>query len=318
MEALRISMNVPHDAVRVCPSCGAQVLRTHRHLGDRIVSLLMAVHRYRCTAPACAWEGVISVRDEAATRGEAALRAWVVRILWMLLGIAIALAGVGGLRWMRAPPAPKPVPVAAAAPASVALPVPVEMGESFDGIELPEGDLRTPPAPVDLTLRRACAWGVPGRNPYKGTVTDALAGAGLPDDVVRKIDAMVERKFVSDRVEIRRGAIQTTSGRRQFEPNITAMGFGKTLCFGTKVNFRPGHVEYADLYEATDTHGTRFSVMVPYVCGNVAVLAERAERTPDNGRGIPEPGTLACVAAAGLAWLASRRRPARARHGERP
>jgi hypothetical protein len=112
---------------------------------------------------------------------------------------------------------------------------------------------------------------------------------------------MVERGLVSDRVEIRRDSIRTVSGKRRFDPTLVAMGFGNTLCFGTRVNFQPGHVERADLYDATDAAGTNFAVMVPYVCGNVSVLAERAER-PDqgggNGRSVPEPGTLASVVAA--------------------
>ncbi len=184
-------------------------------------------------------------------------------------------------------------------PASLSL---VSPGESFDGFTLPPDDERLTRNATELSMRRGCAWGAPGRTPYKGTVRQALAGAGLPQEVVNKIDLMVERKMVSDRVTITRDAIQAVNSKRRFEPTISAMGFGKTLCFGTRVNFPAGHVEVADLYEATDGEGAKFSVMVPYVCGNVSVLAARAERaaTPPGGsiRSIPEPGTLASLAAA--------------------
>jgi hypothetical protein len=65
---------------------------------------------------------------------------------------------------------------------------------------------------------------------------------------------------------------------REFDPKRVAMTFGRTLCVNTRVNFQPGHVERADLFEATDSLGNNYSVMVPYVCGNVSVLGERAER----------------------------------------
>jgi hypothetical protein len=50
------------------------------------------------------------------------------------------------------------------------------------------------------------------------------------------------------------------------------MTYGKTLCLNSRVHFVPGHVERADLYEVTDTRAVTYSVMVPYVCGNISVL----------------------------------------------
>ncbi len=89
---------------------------------------------------------------------------------------------------------------------------------------------------------------------------------------------MVSLGIVSDQVVITNDSIRAVRQPRRFDSKIVAMGFGSTLCFGTRVNFEPGHVEFADLYDATDSKGNNFAVMVPYVCGNVAVLAERAER----------------------------------------
>jgi hypothetical protein len=109
-------------------------------------------------------------------------------------------------------------------------------------------------------------------------VTQALQAARLPEEVVRKIDVMVSLGIVSDQVVISRDSIRAVRAPREFDSKIVAMGFANTLCFGTRVNFQPGHFELADLYDATDGKGNNYSVMIPYVCGNVSVLAERAER----------------------------------------
>jgi hypothetical protein len=186
------------------------------------------------------------------------------------------------------------------------------LGESFDGSPLATSMPSTPDNPTPLERRNACLWGVPGRNPYKGTPRQVLTGANLPPDVVRKLDTMIERRRVSGRVEISNGAIWSDNGRRRFDSNVTAMGFGKTLCFNTRVNFPAGHVEVADLYETTDDSGAKYSVMVPYVCGNVAVLAERAERaeSPPVYTSVPEPETWACLLAGlgAMAWAMRRHR----------
>jgi len=171
----------------------------------------------------------------------------------------------------------------------------VPSGESYDGFDLAQDEVSKALAGAGLSVRQGCAWGVPGRSPYKGSVKQALVAARLPEEVVSKIDSMVAHGTVSDRVEIRRDSIRTVSGKRHFDTKIVAMGFGQTLCFATQVNFRPGHVEVADLYDAKDATGTNYAVMIPYVCGNVSVLAERAERPEAEavsaaGSAIPDPG----------------------------
>jgi hypothetical protein len=149
-------------------------------------------------------------------------------------------------------------------------------------------------------------------------VKAALVAARLPDEVVSKIDSMVAHGDVSDRVEIRRDSIRTVNGKRHFDTKIVAMGFGQTLCFATQVNFRPGHVEIADLYDAQDATGTNYAVMIPYVCGNVSVLAERAERPEAEvagagGSSTPEAGgegtrRPSIVAGGQGVWVAPERR----------
>jgi hypothetical protein len=134
------------------------------------------------------------------------------------------------------------------------------------------------PDSVPLQLRQDCAWGDPGRNPYRGTIEQALEGARLPPDVVTRLAGMIRAGEATDRLEITNDAIRAVHQYREYEPRSIAMTFGKTLCVNTRVNFKPGHMERADLYEVADASGATYSVMVPYVCGNVSVLGDRAER----------------------------------------
>jgi hypothetical protein len=272
---------------------------------DRIVGVLEDVRRFRCVSADCGWEGIISTDWMPHSVRTQSAMTWFARLTWMVVGVAVALVGMSALKMYRNV-RPTKAPVAVVAEAE---PLLVPSGVSHDGVDLPPSDPRVIGNPSSLSLRRGCAWGVPGRSPYKGTVSQALSGARLPPEVVRKVEAMVARGVVSEQLEISRDAIRTVSGKRQFDTNIVAMGFGSTLCFGTRVNFEPGHVERADLYDATDADGARFAVMVPYVCGNVSVLAERAERPEGGGGGggtsIPEPTTLLLVAS-GLAAMAVR------------
>jgi hypothetical protein len=90
------------------------------------------------------------------------------------------------------------------------------------------------------------------------------------------------------------------------------MGFGRTMCFATRVNFTPGHLEYADLYDATDAAGRNYAVMVPYVCGNVSVLAERAERPEVASAGAgPMVGSPQSTPVPGIPGTAGGRRASR-------
>ncbi len=228
------------------------------------------------------------------------------------------------------------------------------MGESYDGDPLPaahplqasHASLRQtsisaiagPAVPLSpLALRRGCAWGKPGGNPYRGTVEQALVSAALPAEVVQAIAARVHAGEPVDQLEITNQGIRAQGSGRVFSTHNIAMTYGMTLCLGTRVNFKPGHLERAALYEASDKVGRLYAVMVPAVCGNVSVLGEQAgardrmalaggaaapdlairwmpavldpnERAHASGAGragfqsVPEPGTLGCVLA-GLALM---------------
>ncbi len=290
---------------RHCPSCGSALEREHRHVLDRWVSLFQTVHRYRCTNPGCAWEGLLG---RQAKRGPSA-PAWRTRLVWFLVGAGCALAAVQGARlYVRAQ--------AAEQQAHAALRRGVEAqsratppGVDFAGEVLPEQDERVAHNRSPLTLRRSCAWGVPGGNPYRGTVQQALAAARLPPEVVRQVGDMVDRGWIRGQVEISSTGIRTVDGRREFGNSITAMAFGNTLCFETRINFKPGHVEYASLYEANDERGQTYTIMVPYVCQNVSVLGARGEINGTTAK-VPEPATwtMLGLALGLLAWTRRRRR----------
>ncbi len=139
-----------------------------------------------------------------------------------------------------------------------------------------------------LQIRQDCAWGDPGRNPYRGTIEEALEGARLPAEVVERLAGMIRAGQATDRLEITNASIRTVHQYREYNPRSIAMTFGKTLCVNTRVNFKPDHMERADLYEVADASGATYSVMVPYVCGNVSVLSDREERPgrrADHGAG---------------------------------
>jgi hypothetical protein len=184
-------------------------------------------------------------------------------------------------------------------PAALAAPLPVAAGEAA-----PDG----PP----LAVREGCAWGQPGRMPYRGTTAQALRAARLPPEVVQEVARLHQARAITDRVEIRTGAIRAVTDGREFNPRSFAMTYGHTLCVGARVNFAPGHVERGDLYEVRDRRGQLHAVMVPDVCGNVSVLGARGEKVDKRaltaaqaalGGPVPWVGLAADVAPQ-LPWLA--------------
>jgi hypothetical protein len=44
-----------------CPLCAEPLLRMHRTSVDRMISMVVPVHRYRCYNLSCNWEGVLQV-----------------------------------------------------------------------------------------------------------------------------------------------------------------------------------------------------------------------------------------------------------------
>jgi len=296
----------------LCPACGSSLVRLHRHALHRWVSVFLSVHRYRCTDPACGWEGVVGREPAGQARAEAPT--WRGRLAWLLGGVALAMACMMPvLLAIQGRPTAKQAAASASSEAvweSGAESFPEAPGLHYEGNELLRADPRVVKNSTPLSLRRSCVWGVPGRTPYRGTVEHALKATQLlPPEVVQRISEMAAYGWTKERVEISRTAIRSIDGRRLFRPQIPAMAFGDALCFDTRVNFPAGHVEYAALYEAQDRAGKTYSVMVPFVCNNVSVLGVRAEREETNGdRKVPEPASWLIVGTAlgVLAWLRRR------------
>jgi hypothetical protein len=279
-------------------ACGGGLERVHRHALDRFASIFRKVHRYRCLDAHCGWHGLLG-RDSP---GAPASPRWRTPLIWFVIGATSALAAVQVVRMVRQSELEEAQRLAAAQRGAEAQSRATPPGEDFTGAPLPPTDARVVSNPSPLRLRRSCAWGVPGANPYRGTVEQALAAAQLPEAVARQIADMAARGKVYEQVAITRNGIHTMDGRRDFGTYARAMAFGDTLCFNTRVNFPAGHTEYAALYQTSDDRGKAYAVMVPYVCGNVSVLGEREEI--DEGNGIPEPAgwTLVLLGLAVLAW----------------
>lgn len=310
----------------------------------------VSMRRYRCRGEACAWQGLLPRRRRR--ERVANVLAWPASF-WAPRRLAVAVLAVAGATWAgaqmvqfvlgAAPAAPKIVQVPAgvshdgeALPARhpwlqpVVLAADAAPAESESGPIAAAAGAQTAPAVAPLEMKRGCAWGQPGRSPYRGSVEQALLHARLPAEVVTEVARRVRAREPSDRLEIRTGRIHGVQHGREFDPSHMAMSFGRTLCLGTRVNFAPGHVEQADLYEVSDARGRRHAVMVPDVCGNVTVLGARGERRrllrlaagdpaadewwvlatgewPDQAGSVPEPDTTALLLAALAAALLRRR-----------
>ncbi len=50
-----------------CPLCNRKLVRTRRHLSDRLISIVTPVQRYCCIDFGCHWEGRVRVGVSAAT-----------------------------------------------------------------------------------------------------------------------------------------------------------------------------------------------------------------------------------------------------------
>lgn len=307
---------------------------------------------FRCRAPGCGWRGAAGVAKTKAAHATGAtppparrIARWSRSAAALLGGVGLAVTASVLVLQLGSLPADRP-----AHPGGVHRLAP---GEHFDGEPLRSpaahnpSTAAVPATDLPLGLRQDCVWGKPGRNPYQGTVEQALVAARLPAELVAPVAARIRARQPTDRVSISTAMIRSERGGRVFSPRGLGLSFGHTMCLNSRVNFAPGHVEKADLYEVTDAAGRERAVMVPDVCGNVSVLSAGDERarlpgwlaTPvallvtalgrkvDGGAGlggwgarhavavdgsaqrVPEPDTLACMLVGlAAAWWAGRRR----------
>ncbi|RVT54273.1 hypothetical protein [Rubrivivax albus] len=242
------------------------------------------MRRYRCAAAGCGWHGLLDAPRPAAWALALPRRP----LIAAALGTGMLAAAATGW-WLHKPVKDERVMVGrhvvhrgthlegdqlpTAHPLRLELPAALLDGE-------PEGFAETPEA--RLHARRHCAWGLPGRNPYRGSAVQAMQTAQLSPTVVKAIAADIQAGRKVDRVTIRNDGIVAHKSGRVFDARRVAMTYGMTMCVDTRVNFKPGHTEDGDLYEAMDEDGRIYAVMVPDVCGNVSVLGQRfVKSTPE-------------------------------------
>lgn len=174
------------------------------------------------------------------------------------------------------------------------------------------------PAPqvAGLSLRIGCAWGEPGRNPYRGTPEQVLAALRLPPGLVQVAAQRIRAGDRTDRATITSSGIRRHNADVEYDAQRLALSFGRSLCLDSRVNFPPGHREEADLYEVATEDGRQVTVLVPDVCGNVSVLsvdgqslARLAFADAQDLRSVPAAGTLGlALLGLGLAAALHRRR----------
>lgn len=274
--------------IPTCPACAQALRRVRRRAEDRRRGALGAMRRYRCTGADCGWTGLMPAAAQLPLVHKARRRL-LRAALPVLLSFGLLAAAAAWLT-TRGRTSAQPVPVG---PHLVLpgthlegerLPAPHPLRERLPAAlheDEPAGYSQAPQAL--LRARRHCAWGLPGRDPYRGSIEQALQTAQLSPHVVRAIASDIRAGRRVDRVEIDNNRIRAEASGREFDPRRVAMTYGMTLCVDTRVNFAPGHRERADLFEAQDEDGRVYAVMVPEVCGNVSVLGQRAERDPATG-----------------------------------
>ena len=318
-----------------CPRCGGKTTRVHRRATDHWFAAARRepVLRFECRSAACGWSGLRA--PDAAPGGDRRRPLVAGALLALLVGAAaVGLVAITADRWL---PGSDAEPASAQGTAALrpqfqdaATQVP-PAGWHAVGEILPSDDARHVGHAAGLQLRHGCTWGVPGRDPYRGTAEQALQAAGLPADAVRAIAQRIRSGESDGVVTLAREGIQSADGQRQFGRRLVASTYGMTLCFDTLVNFAEGHVERAPLFEFTSADGRRFSVIVPEVCGNVGVisdqpsagivLGERAERAANPvAQGAMGPPTTTPVAPpqAGPSGARVTAAPPRPRAGGRP
>lgn len=314
---------------RACPRCGQAALQRWAEPPAGPAPPRAGygrLTRMHCSAEGCGFDGWVPRRAQrrpgssrwrlGRRRLLALLRRWSATLgVLALVGAAASSGAAIGSAWERAH-----------APTAVEQRTALPPGEYHDGDPLPPAHPLARPQGTgspSLDLRGACVWGRPGRHPYQGSVADALAAARVPAEVQAVLLAKHAQRQPDGRLVIANDGIRAESGGRVFAAQGFAMTYGHTLCLETRVNFPAGHAEPADLYEASDARGRRWSMMVPDVCGNVSFIAEAGDAgaggsagvlpaqfhlstldafDPGGTHSVPLPGTLACVLAAFAAW----------------
>ncbi|HEX8605192.1 MAG TPA: MHFG family PEP-CTERM protein [Pseudoduganella sp.] len=125
----------------------------------------------------------------------------------------------------------------------------------------------------------ACSWNTPGRNPYRGTATEAVSRyVDIPAATRARLVARIDAGTADDDVVITRDAVL---GRSAYGAGITDMHFGRqTVCERvTRERWPASAREPAKVYCADG-----YCLIVPRVCGNISRI-RKAESSGGNGPG---------------------------------
>lgn len=291
-----------------CPACGQTLSRKRRNPLERQAEFHL---RWECVHAGCGWAGLLPQAEAPAVAGKLSAPVLGPRgRRWSRQGVlasVVAMLATGATAWWLRPAPPESVMVGGHV---------VHRGTHLEGERLPAAhplqallpaqSMEAEPAGyseadgASLRVRRHCAWGLPGRDPYRGSVRQALQTATLSPTVVNQIAADIQAGRRVDRVRITNAVIRAEGSGREFDPQRVAMTYGMTMCVDTRVNFIGQHSEAGDLYEATDDDGRIYAVMVPDVCGNVSVLGQRYVR--ETAPAVPVAGA-ASAPADGRPWM---------------
>lgn len=153
-------------------------------------------------------------------------------------------------------------------------------------------------AVVATAMMSSCSWNSPGRNPYRGSVREAVSRyIDIPAPVRAQLIAKIERGQPDDRAAITRDSIV---GKYDYASEITDVHFGqRTICASVNRDEWPETArEPAAVYCVEDQ-----CLIVPQTSGNIS----RVRRTDGSGATADQPPV------AGQATLAPPARPGEVR-----
>lgn len=93
-----------------CPQCGADIHRSHRRPLDRITSLMVPRHRYRCDQ--CGWTGLRRARRSPLKIGARGHKVGLTRERVLIIFLCLLLTIIGAtimVAMNNAPPPPPPL-----------------------------------------------------------------------------------------------------------------------------------------------------------------------------------------------------------------
>lgn len=152
-------------------------------------------------------------------------------------------------------------------------------------------------APANALIGGDCTWRDPGREPYTGSVTDAIMSFDhIRYDQRLLLSLMVRHRPPVDVVAIGR---ETVTGSRHFsyDRGVNGMHFGRGRVCGTvtRDGWAADQIEIARVW-CLD----RWCIVIPDVCGNVAWTVRyplASEVMHKATHAVPEPGALWLVLA---------------------